>query len=103
MTLRMIDLPDVRRVQTDDGSHVAPALDAAWDERKRLAWKAALTAVETGLSIRLWSGASNDPIEQYAIGVGTGSTSAYDFDSAWSLLSGVSMGARAARVMGGAS
>lgn len=91
-----IELPAVRRVDTENGSHIEPPLDRSWPESMKLAWKAAVVAAESGLPIRLWSHAGDNRADQYGIGVGRYGMASYDFHSAWTLLTGISAGARAA-------
>lgn len=90
-----LDLPTVERVKTNNGSHIEPPFDKSWSQDEKLAWHAAVTAVDTGLSIRIF---------RYDYGynlviVGTEGRNASignpGYDSAWTYLSGISVGVRA--------
>jgi hypothetical protein len=101
MPLDLIPLPTVHRVPHDQGSDIEPSLDATWPEAQRLAWHAAVVAIDTGLDVRLWSRAGDDDPHLYGVAVNgphlSSSHSAFDFDDMWIMLNGISVGARAAR------
>jgi hypothetical protein len=96
-----LDLPTVRRIRTETGSHIEPELDPAWDEATKLAWHAAVTAHDTGLAIKLHDEAlirhGKNVSGYYAINVGRHSCSAFTYQDAWSYLNGVSVGANGMR------
>lgn len=90
-----IGLPTVARVDSDTGSRVQPPLGRDWTEERKLAWKAALTAADTGLSISLYR--EPDVPGAYGLGVGGAYFGATTFAHMWSTLNGVAMGAEAVR------
>lgn len=100
--MKRIELPSVRRVTDDGTNRIEPPLQQWWLDVDKLAWWAALTALDTGVGIRLYDGAALDrsgsPIAgQYSINVGYLSYSAMPFHHAWTFLNGVAAGARAAQ------
>lgn len=95
---RRIALPVVRRVEDENGNtHIEPPLNQEWGEAEQLAWKAAVVADEIGLPVTLSSHADTIRADQFGIGVGRSSTASYGFRSAWTLLNGITLGAREAR------
>lgn len=95
-----LELPIVRRIHARDHSTIEPALDQTLPEAERLAWQAAVVALDSSLTIKL---RSYDEYDDYAVdvevpGVGTvSSTAPLDFSHAWGYLNGIKTGARAVR------
>jgi hypothetical protein len=98
------DLPDVARVADEHGSHIEPPLDPDWDSLTKLRWHAACVRLACpDVVIRVFqhrskSIAAGPPT--YSLQVATTSVSAMPYYDAWTYLSGVERGLRAA---GGAS
>ena len=90
---------NVTRIHTDGGSHIEPDLDQLWPALTKLQWKAAVVAHDTGLRVAVTpSRTTINGIPQrglYCIQVGHGSAAPYNYDQAWSYLSGVAAGATA--------
>jgi hypothetical protein len=89
----------VRRVHTEQGSHIEPPLDNVWSPLEKLHWVAAVVNHDHGfaLSVSLQGDSDHDV---YQI---TGPRAAYgggDFDWAWDTLSGISIGVRLAEQRG---
>ncbi|KXT55944.1 hypothetical protein Y710_16520 [Gordonia sp. QH-12] len=86
--------------RTEEG--VEPPLNPDWSPLAKLRWKAALVALDTGLSVRVHhanvtnGGAPIPGLYGFLVGQ-TISVSAFRFEDAWAFLNGVSAGARAAR------
>lgn len=91
----------VARVQHECGSHIEPELDPDWDYETKLRWHAAVTAVDTGLPVRLYRGGSyrdgKPEPNVWAVTVGRFSHSAMGFRPLWTFLNGVTTGAQAVR------
>lgn len=91
----------VRRVHTENGSHIEPELDPAWDEMTKLRWLAAVAAHDTGIRIRVHPARAR--IEEswrtipdlYCLEIGRTSVSAQRYHQCWLYLTGVQVGARA--------
>jgi hypothetical protein len=100
--MKRIELPAVRRITEDGTSRPDPLLQQGWSDTEKLAWWAALTALDTGLEIRLFDEAALDrkgsaiPGE-YSINVGYTAHSSMPFHRAWTFLNGVAAGAKAAQ------
>lgn len=94
--LAVVPLPEVARVFHEEcgreRTRVKPQLDPRASQAARLAWKAAVVAFDTGLTLRLWSGAE---FGNYLVGVEGGSSGPFGFDDAWTYLSGIASGATA--------
>lgn len=95
----------VRRVQTEEGSHIEPPLDGTWDDLTTLRWQAAVVRTDTGLNVDVEPakysrkvGETWVPIpDLYNIRYQHGCMGAYSFAEAWALLTGVDLGSRLAR------
>ena len=96
--MKIYELPNVTRVQTEHGSHIEP--DCPMGDHQQLLWLAAVVAHDTGLRIGIGEGSyKRNGVEQpgmYSVMVGNSST-VLDWSSAWTYLNGVSTGARASR------
>ncbi len=82
----------VRRVVTEGGSHIEPPLDSAWSDERKLAWKAAIVSMDSGIEItirpgKVWIGSRL--IRRHCICTSGISSSAYDFGRAWDYLNGM--------------
>lgn len=91
----MTDSHTVTRVQDPNGSHIEPPLDPTWDEPTKLAWKAAVVAHDSGLTIEVRHHGDGS----YGIRIGdlnsVGGQSVvgrHTFQSAWEFLVGISIG-----------
>lgn len=94
--MKQLMLPIVRRVIDGDSSWIDPACDDfATDDANRLAWKAAVVVLGTGLDVEVWV----DDAGRYCVNVGGVSASGRLFGDAWTYLTGVAVGARAAGVV----
>lgn len=85
---------DVARVHHRGGSWIEPALDQSWPEEKKIQWKAAVVATDTGLTVtveQINDQSSAAPL--YAVCVGGSGHMARPYSQAWDLLSGVAVGA----------
>jgi hypothetical protein len=96
--MRRIDLPTVTRVHTDTGSHLEPPLEQGWDEAARLAWRAAVSSHDTGVSVQV----DADTLEEqrgarrkwhivpgmYNLTIGPASYGPMPYGSAWTFLNG---------------
>lgn len=94
--LEVVPLPEVARIVHEGSSWIEPPLDQTWSEDERLAWHAAVVAVDTGLRVKVWTGAA-DPRSPFVIGLGTaaagmGSSGDFDFHAASTFLSGIRVG-----------
>lgn len=49
----MIPLPVVRRVETATGSHIEPRLEDRWTDDQKIAWKAAVVGVDSGMTVNV--------------------------------------------------
>ena len=89
-TLRRIEAPDGR------GSSVEPPLNPAWDEITQLRWHAAAVEYETGIRIIVTGPYNNygDEREHYSLNIGRTSVGSSSFDTCWTLLNGVGLGAQ---------
>ena len=91
---------EVRRVQTDGGSHITPPLKQTWSSLRKLRWRAAVAALDSGLDIYVdRSKIRINGIPQfgyYDIYVGPISTGGYSYEEACNLLHGIELGARVA-------
>ena len=93
----------VRRVSADTPhgrvSDVEPELDQAWDDFDKLRWHAAVTALDTGLSVWVADMRGSDSSNDYSVQINTStraqSIAVGGFDHAWTLLAGISIGAQA--------
>jgi len=100
--VKRIELPAVRRITEDGTGRPDPLLQQDWSDTEKLAWWAALTALDTGLEIRLFDEAAlahdGSPIPgEYAFNIGYLGHSSMPFNRAWTFLTGVSAGAKAAQ------
>ena len=100
--MKPIELPAVRRITEDGTGRPEPLLQQDWTDTEKLAWWAALTALDTRLEIRLFDeaalGQDGSPIPgEYSINVGYTAHSSMPFHRAWTFLNGVATGARAAQ------
>lgn len=48
---KTIEPMDVKRIETEHGSHIEPAYRNSWPEGKRLAWKLGVTLIDHGLHL----------------------------------------------------
>lgn len=103
--MRVLRPMTVERVQTATGSRIEPPLNDRWSEEDQLRWKAAVVSADTGLRIELnvqdrvaWFHA-----KQYGYSTAGSGGGSYDRNEMWTLLSGFSIGASAARAAGQAS
>lgn len=88
---------NVTRIQDGQASRIEPPCEETWPERLKLEWWAAVTAHDTGLSIKVtdaqcWRGGVKQH-GYYHLAVGRSSAVPLTFEQAWSFLSGVSTGA----------
>lgn len=92
----------VDRIQNPRGSHIEPELHDDWDDETKLRWSAAVTAVDTGLEIKLYRGGlwrNSKPVpDVWAVTVGRHSHSAMSYRHLWTFLNGVTTGAQAVRL-----
>ena len=96
------EMPTVRRVTTDTGSHIEPALDPDADPLNKLLWHAAVVAHDTGLRIRINPGISREKIGRrwsevepcVTVQVANGGT-VLNYRDALNYLNGIDAGARA--------
>ena len=92
------ELPQVKRIMTEHGSHIEPECPVSGHEQ--LLWQAAVVAHDTGLRIGIGEGTyTRNGIKQpgmYSVMVGNSST-VLNWSQAWTYLNGVSAGARACR------
>ena len=88
MSSREVDLPEVVRVKDPDGfgSRIKPMLQPTWSRERQLAWCVAVTAHDTGKSIRLFVNESPKILTAYSFSTGSVSYSSYSFESAWTWL-----------------
>lgn len=90
----------VRRIETDTGSHIEPAMDDEWTLQQKLEWWAAATELDTGLPIKIgpgraWHGDVELP-DMFTVIIGNSSTVLHYLD-AWTYLNGASAAVRALR------
>lgn len=105
---------EVIRVRDQRGSRIEPPMDDEWDQATKLAWQAAVVALDTGLDIAVTAGGLRrrnrrrwwrprprwqDVPDVYSIHIGTSFITPLSFYAAWTLLNGISAGARAARAV----
>lgn len=103
MSYRQHEPMTVRRVGTEHGSHVEPPLEQSWSNLDKLRWHAALVEHETGITVRVVTGAlSAKPLgrwrvvpDSYSFRVGHGQIGSFDYREAWTYLNGVADGAKA--------
>lgn len=94
---------DVTRVQDDNGTHIEPPLDQAWDEVTKLRWHAAVVAHDIGLTVDLHPHLSSNGRYHYGITLGEinkggqTSISGGTYHQAWHALTLISIGAEAVR------
>lgn len=97
--LQALPLPAVARIVHGECgpqcTRVEPPIDPSADQAARLAWQAAVTALDTGLKVKLWDGAEPGKPGSYLVGLEGGSTGPFDFYDAWTFLSGIAKGADA--------
>lgn len=92
-----------RRVYADDGSsHIEPPLPDDASDLEKLNWQAEVASEDSGLDITIAEGGYFvDGIEQpgfYAVTIEYYSVAGpYTFHDAWTLMNGISTGARAVR------
>lgn len=88
---------ELKRVNFEGGSRIEPALKPIWLPLKRLQWKAAVTSVDTGLHVTVkpadYRVSGIGQFGVYEVGVEYAGTGPLDYRSAWSLLTGVEIGA----------
>jgi hypothetical protein len=91
---------EVRKIQGNKGSYRwEPPLDPRWPALKRLKWKAAIVAQESGLEIAI--GARRQNPGKYTVIVTASSNfqanAGGNYDGCWSILDGIEMGVKAVR------
>lgn len=94
----MLELMQVVRVHTDDGSHIEPPAKDDWSDDLKMAWHASVVAHDGQIAVRIGRGDGG-----YAISVskhGGGYLGPFDFHTAWLYLIGIKLGAEAARKAG---
>lgn len=79
------------------GTRIEPALDQKWTDVEKLAWHAAVVALDTGLPVSVYGGASNGRRQLYGVTTGSSSHASYSFDEAWIFLNGLRAGVQASR------
>lgn len=95
------DFTDLRRVQTDLGSHIDPPLNQWWPKLDQLRWKAAVCSIDCGFTVKV--GASGYWIGRrlqrnfYDVSVPNSSAGPFTFSSAWDYINGIETGAFASR------
>lgn len=102
--------PEVIRVHDARGSRIEPPCEDGWDQATKLAWHAAVVALDTGLPITVTTGGLrrknarrwwrprprwHDVPDMYGVRIGTASISPVTFAGAWDLLNGICLGVRA--------
>jgi hypothetical protein len=105
--MEYLDLPQVQRVHTDEGSHIEPPLGNGRSERDKIAWHAAVVAADTGLTVEAFEHSGDEysfrlgrhqPYNSLAMRIGTvNSGGPYPYDVAWIYLNAVSVGVEASR------
>jgi hypothetical protein len=80
---------DVRRVETQGGSHIEPPLRSEWSELEKLRWKAAVTSLETGFALRV----DEDQDGEFVLSGAMFSYGGSGFEHLWAVLNGVALGA----------
>ena len=88
-----IYFPDMRRVQTEHGDYVEPALNQDWSTLMQLEWQLAVLRVDTGIIMTVQCG----KFDQFSYSAaGYGSSPGY-FGDCWNFIVGVSTGATLAK------
>ena len=87
----------VERIETPGGSHIEPPLNPLWSHLKKLRWHAAVASVDTGLTVRVEPTRKLMPQTYMVSIVGYSSHSDRPYKDAWTLINGISSGARAVR------
>ena len=93
----------VRRVDTGHGSRVEPRFDDGWSDGDKLAWKAAVVSLDTGLDVKVEAavvGGSYGWHAYYDIRCFRSSSGPYRYEDAQQVLSGISIGAEARAALG---
>jgi hypothetical protein len=93
---------DVRRIETEGGSHIEPPLDREWTLYDKLRWQAGVVHADTGLDITVKPSdyrVDGVPIEGYADIIIAGSTVAGPCAYSWArtAMDGIEIGYRAAK------
>lgn len=81
----------VTRVHTESGSHIEPPLNPGWDPLSQLRWHGAVVTLDVGLPVTV-SQDPDDP-DMYSLTVGYTGCSPMTYDSVWTYLNGVAVGA----------
>ena len=89
-----IYFPDMRRVKTEHGDYVEPALNQDWPMLTRLEWQLAVLRVDTGIRMWVKPGELPNQFSYWAVGFGY---SSMGFHYAWNFINGVSMGVKLAQ------
>lgn len=93
---------NVERVRTERGSRIEPPMNQRWSDLDKLRWQAAVVATDTGQEVVVTAGGEQvkrfgrwvDVPGSYSIRVGGSSIGSFNFGSAWTFLTGVSIGAQ---------
>ncbi|HEX2244280.1 MAG TPA: hypothetical protein VHK27_13730 [Gammaproteobacteria bacterium] len=92
-----LELPEVRRIPTDTGSYIEPPLEQDYSDDEKIAWHAAVIALDTGATIRVFAHFENHR-RSYSIMIpGHYSGSSRGFQQIWEWLNGFDIGYRTAR------
>lgn len=89
----------VRRVPTEHGSIVEPALDPDWSELTKLRWVAAVESLDSPVPIRVSTGySSTNGVSrlEYCVNAGRTGFGSSPYEHAWTLIIGMGTGAREA-------
>ena len=105
--MNQLEIPTVERVVTGTESHIEPPIDPDWPQAQKLAWHAAVVAVDMGINVSVHEGSLRELIDgvwhpvadSYSIGFGSSSDGALDYRDAWTYLSGMSDGFKMSRNM----
>ena len=95
---------EVHMVRTATGGHPEPPCDESWSDLDKLRWLAALVSSKTGLRVSVHPAEQRTKIRGrgrvepglYGVNVGFAATSGQSFHSAWTLLTGIDIGAEQA-------
>ena len=89
---------DVTRIEDATGSHIEPPLDETWDDLTKLTWHAAVITHDTGIPIHVgyYGGRYGIQVGDARSG-GSHSLGGRSYDSAWTLIVGIHLGAQAAQ------
>jgi len=89
--------PDMRRIETEHGDYVEPALNQDWPMLTKLEWQLAVLRVDTGIRMTVRPGHSTiDGYEipyLFAYSAMNHGWSARSFNESWDFINGVSTGA----------